>query len=136
MIQLLVGREGAGKTKTLVDRANALAKDTDGHICYVDLDASHIYRLDYSIRFVDTNEYPLETSAEFLGFICGIISQDYDLKTMFIDGLLKNAKATPDQSGVLLEKLESVSEKYDLNFVISMCCDPSDIPEKYHKYFI
>lgn len=136
MIQLIAGREGAGKTKNLVDKANALAKTTDGHIVYVDVDHSQIFRLDYQIRFVDSAEYPLETSSEFFGFVCGILSQDYDIKTVFIDGLMKNAKINPDKVGSLLDKVKDVSDRYDIDFVISICCDPSEIPEAYRSYLI
>ena len=134
MLKLIVGREGAGKTKNLVARANDLAKITDGHIVYVDMDDSQIFRLEYSIRFVQSREYPLESSDEFFGFVCGILSQDYDLKTVFIDGLLKNAKAKPEQAGELLNKVKSVSDKYDIDFVISLCCDPDDIPLEFHPF--
>ncbi len=136
MIELIVGREGAGKTKSLVARANELAKVTDGHIVYVDMDDSQIFRLDYSIRFVQSREYPLESGDEFFGFVCGILSQDYDLKTVFIDGLLKNAKAKPEQAGWLLSKVKNVSDKYDINFVISLCCDITDIPEEFREFII
>ena len=91
MIQLIAGLQGAGKTKSLIDMANALVKTNDGHIVYVDADQSQIFRLDYAIRLVQTAEYPLETSSEFFGFVCGILSQDYDINTVFIDGLLKYA---------------------------------------------
>lgn len=136
MIQLIVGREGAGKTKNLVDRANALAKTTDGHIVYVDMDESHIYRLNYQIRFVDSTEFPLETPAEFFGFVCGILSQDYDINTFFIDGLLKNAKTSADKVGDLLVKVKAVAEKYGVDFIISMCCDPEDIPADFQEFLI
>lgn len=136
MIQLIVGREGAGKTQNLVGKANALAKTTDGHIVYVDMDHSQIFRLDYSIRFIESSEYPLDSSSEFLGFVCGILSMDYDVKTVFIDGLLKNAKAKPSEAGELLAKFVKVSESYGIDFVISLCCDLTDIPEEYHKFII
>lgn len=134
MIQLIVGKEGSGKTKNLVERANALAKVTDGHIVYVDVDGSQIFRLDYSIRLVKSSEYPLKSSDEFFGFVCGILSQDYDLKTVFIDGLLKNAKADVSKAGELLGKVKVVSEAYGIDFVIGMACDPTDIPEEFRSY--
>ena len=92
MIQIITGREGTGKTKNLIDMANNLIKTTEGHIVYVDIDHSHLYNLNYNIRLVKTDDYPLDSNREFFGFICGILSQDYDIKTIFIDGFLKNAK--------------------------------------------
>lgn len=136
MIQLIIGSQGAGKTKTLIDMANSLAKTNDGHIVYVDADESQIFRLDYSIRLVQTAEYPLHTSGEFFGFVCGILSQDYDINTVFIDGLLKNAKIESSKVGELLDRVNEVADRYHIDFIISMTCDPSDIPEKYQAMVV
>ena len=134
MIQLVTGKQGAGKTKALIDMANTLAKTNDGHIVYVDADQSQIFRLDYSIRLVQTAEYPLRTSSEFFGFVCGILSQDYDINTVFIDGLLKNAKMIdPAKTGDLLDRVAEVADRYNINFIISMSCDEDQIPENYRS---
>ncbi len=58
MIQIIAGREGAGKTKNLIDMANDLTKVTDGHIVYVDADNSHIYHLSHQIRLIKPDELP------------------------------------------------------------------------------
>ncbi|MBO6159594.1 MAG: twitching motility protein PilT [Firmicutes bacterium] len=136
MIQLVTGKQGAGKTKALIDMANSLAKTNDGHIVYVDADQSQIFRLDYSIRLVQTAEYPLNSSSEFFGFVCGILSQDYDINTVFIDGLLKNAKIEIGQIGELLDRFGEVAERYNIHFIISMSCDEEAIPEKYRSCLI
>ena len=133
MIQLIAGRQGAGKTKSLIDMANNLVKTNDGHIVYVDADQSQIFRLDYAIRLIQVAEYPLETSSEFFGFVCGILSQDYDINTVFIDGLLKNAKIDIAQIETLLDKVNDVAEKYSIHFIISMCYDENEVPEKYQS---
>ena len=137
MIQLVTGKQGAGKTKALIDMANTLAKTNDGHIVYVDADQSQIFRLDYSIRLVQTAEYPLKTSSEFFGFVCGILSQDYDINTVFIDGLLKNARMIdPAKTGELLDRVAEVADRYNIHFIISMSCDDNEIPENYRSCLI
>ena len=136
MIQLIAGLQGAGKTKALIDMANTLVKTNTGHIVYVDADESQIFRLDYSIRLVQIAEYPLKTSGEFFGFVCGILSQDYDINTVFIDGLLKNAKIEVDEMGALLDRVSEVADRYNIQFIISLCCDEADVPEEYKKCLI
>ena len=136
MIQIIAGLQGAGKTKTLIDMANTLAKTNTGHIVYVDADESQIFRLDYSIRLVQTAEYPLKSSSEFFGFVCGILSQDYDINTVFIDGLLKNAKIEVPQIGELLDRVNEVGNRYNINFIISMSCDVEDLPERFRDNII
>lgn len=136
MIQIITGREGTGKTKNLIDMANNLIKTTEGHIVYVDIDHSHLYNLNYNIRLVKTDDYPLDSNREFFGFICGILSQDYDIKTIFIDGFLKNAKIDAARVDTLIHKIENVAESSNVDFIISVCCGKEDLPESVQKYII
>ncbi len=136
MIQIIAGREGTGKTKNLIDMANSMIKVTDGHIVYVDIDHSHMHSLNYNIRLVNADDYPLDSNREFFGFVCGILSQDYDIKTVFIDGLLKNAKIDAARVDTLIHKIESVSNEANVDFIISVCADSEELPESVRKYII
>ena len=136
MIQIIAGLQVGGKTKSLIDLANAGAKTSHGHIVYVDADNSHILQLRHKIRLIKPDDYPLETPGEFFGFVCGILSQDYDICTIYIDGLLKNAKADTSSAAELVHKVETVSEKMNVNFLISMCCDPKDLPESVQNFLM
>lgn len=136
MIQIIAGLQGAGKTKNLIDLANAETKTTQGHIVYVDADHSHILQLSHKIRLIKTDDYPLETPEEFFGFVCGILSQDYDICTVYIDGLLKNAKADLTSVASLIHKVEDVAAKMNVNFLISMCCDPEELPESVKTFLV
>ena len=136
MIQIICGREGTGKTKNLIDMANNLMRVTDGHIVYVDIDHSHMHNLSYNIRLVNADDYPLDSNREFFGFVCGILSQDYDIKTIFIDGLLKNAKIDPARVDTLIHKIESVSVKNQVDFIISVCAEAEELPESVRGYIV
>lgn len=82
-------KKGKGKTKHLLDMANAAIKGANGTVVYLDKSAQHMYELNNKIRLINVNEFPLTNSDGFLGFICGIISQDHDLETMYLDSFLK-----------------------------------------------
>ena len=82
MVQLIVGKKGKGKTKQLLDKVNAAIKSADGNIVYLDKSTKHMFELNNKIRLIDVSAYPLKNSDEFIGFICGIISQDHDLQEM------------------------------------------------------
>ncbi|MBQ7063802.1 MAG: twitching motility protein PilT [Firmicutes bacterium] len=136
MIQIIAGLQGAGKTKNLIELANSESKTSHGHIVYVDADNSRILQLSHKIRLIKPDEYPLETASEFFGFVCGILSQDYDIVTVYIDGLLKNAKAELSNVPDLLHKIRLVSERTDVNFIISMSCDPAALPDDVKEFLI
>ena len=91
MVQIIAGEKGKGKTKYLLDKANAAIKESTGSIVYLDKSSKHMYELNNKIRLINVKEYPITSCEAFIGFICGIISQDYDLEMMFLDSFLKLA---------------------------------------------
>ena len=92
MVQLIVGKKGKGKTKQLLDKVNSEVKDIAGSIVYLDKSTKHMYELNNKVRLIDVSRYMIENESEFLGFVCGIISQDHDLEQMYFDSFLKIAK--------------------------------------------
>ena len=76
---------GKGKTKYLLDKVNTEVKDINGNIVYLDKSTKHMYELNNKVRLIDVSEYMIDNSDAFIGFVCGIISQDHDLQMMFLD---------------------------------------------------
>ena len=74
-------------------------------------------------------DYPISNCDEFLGFICGIVSQDYDLQEMYLDSFLTIANLADDQLVHAIEKLDIISEKFNVKFVLSVSKDEADLPE-------
>ena len=91
MVELIVGKKGKGKTKVLLDKVNGAIKNVNGSIVYLDKSTKHMYELNNKIRLIDVSGYPIINADEFVGFICGIISQDHDLEQMYFDSFLKIA---------------------------------------------
>ena len=77
MVQLIIGNKGDGKTKHLLDRVNSQIKTASGNIVYLDKSTKHMHELNNKVRLINVTDYPLKNSDEFIGFLCGIISQDY-----------------------------------------------------------
>lgn len=134
MIKLITGGKGSGKTKKLIDMANEAVKTTDGHIVFIDDDNRHIYDLHYDIRFVETADFHLSNYREFVGFVCGILSQNSDIKEIFVDGLTNIIKTIDNDSLLKLKsKLEKLSADYELDFIISINSELKDLPEEIQK---
>ena len=104
MVQLIVGKKGKGKTKYLLDKVNSEVKTVSGNIVYLDKSTKHMFELNNKVRLIDVSDYDFENSAEFVGFVCGIISQDHDLQQMYFDSFLKisNPKSFPSLLSVWL----------------------------------
>ncbi len=134
MIELIVGSKGKGKTKILLEKADAAVKNATGSIVYVDKSSQHMYELSNKIRLINVSGFPVSGEDGFVGFISGIISQDHDLEYMFLDSFLTVANLYGSDITPVIEKLESLSEKYHVNFIISISMDEHDIPEYCKKY--
>ena len=129
MVQLIVGNKGKGKTKHLLDKVNTEVKEAQGNIVYLDKSTKHMFELNNKIRLIDVSEYLVSSSDEFIGFICGIISQDHDLQQMYFDSFLKIACVNESDIGATIEKLETISTKFNVDFVLSISVEESSLPE-------
>ena len=130
MVQLIVGKKGKGKTKQLLDKVNSEVKEISGSVVYLDKSTKHMFELNNKVRLIDVREFMVENSSEFMGFICGIISQDRDLEKMYLDSFL-TISGLEDDSDILpvVEKLDKISDAYHVDFVLSVSKDENELPD-------
>ncbi len=133
MVQIIVGVKGKGKTKRLLEMANEAVKDAKGTVVYLDKSAKHMYELSNKIRLINVNDFDIMSSDGFTGFISGIISQDHDLETMFLDSFLKLANLEGSDITPVIDALEKIGAKYNVKFVLSVSMDAADLPENAKK---
>lgn len=136
MVELIVGKKGKGKTKVLLDRVNTAIKSANGNIVYLDKSAKHMYELNNKVRLIDVSSYPLKNSDEFIGFICGILSQDNDLEQIYLDSFLRIARLEEKDATDTLAQLDAISEKFDITVVVSISLDKEDIPAAFQDKVI
>ena len=130
MVHLITGNKGKGKTKWLLNKANSEIKDILGSICYLDKNAQHMYELNNRIRLINVNDYMIEDTDQFLGFVSGIISQDHDLEQMYFDSFLSIAYIENADILPAVRHLQKLSEKFNVNFVLSVSLETDEIPEE------
>ena len=129
MVQLIVGDKGKGKTKYLLDKVNAEVKEADGNIVYLDKSSRHMHELDNKVRLINVSEYPVKNADQFLGFICGVCSQDYDLQTMYIDSFIKVAGLEGADVTDTVMALDTIGKQFNVNFVLSVSMDESALAD-------
>ena len=139
MVQLIVGEKGKGKTKYLLEKANNAVKTADGNIVYIDKNAKHMYELSNRIRLIDASRYPIRTADQFIGFICGIAAQDYDLEQIYLDSFLYNSKVADDSAMIkdYIGQLKAISELCKVDFILSVSKDKEELdPDLYGDIII
>ena len=129
MVEIIAGEKGKGKTKYLLDKVNDSVKSASGNIVYLDKSQKHMYELSNKLRLINVTDFPVTNCDEFLGFICGIVSQDHDLQEMYLDSFLTIANIEDGQINHAIEKLDIISEKYNVRFVLSVSRNEADLPE-------
>ena len=129
MVQIISGNRGKGKTRYLLEKVNSAIKEAHGSICYLDKNTKHMFELNNKIRLIDVSSYPIHSYEGFLGFVCGIISQDHDLEQMYFDSFLKIAHVSDEDIEKVIKDLIYIGEKFDVVFVLSISRDNEHLPE-------
>ncbi|KGM98121.1 hypothetical protein Z968_01195 [Clostridium novyi A str. 4552] len=134
MLHIFCDGKGTGKTKSLIESANKMAINSKGNVVYIDDDNGPIFQLDNKIRFISTEEYELKDSNHFYGFLCGILSQDYDVSVVYVDGLFNIIEGKIDNTAHLFSKIEKLSQNYDVDFYFNINIEKHKVPEFIKKY--
>ena len=141
MIRVILGDKGSGKTKRLIDLTNDALKSEHGNILFIDDDKRYMYDLRHEIRFVDASEYPVAykcTANEFLAFVSGMLSADFDLSLIAVDAFKKLGKTPLDAPEMekFFESLEMISNAHKCSFVLSISSPEEEVPEYIRKYTV
>ena len=129
MIKLLVGHKGTGKTKIMVEMANRDVTEKDGSVVFIIKDDRLKHDLDINIRMIVMDDYEYVNNIdEYIGFIYGIMSSNHDIEVIFIDSILKHAE--------FLRRLQVISDKSDIEFVVSLSADLEELDASVRQYEI
>lgn len=134
MVEIIAGNKGKGKTKVLISKANDSALLTNGSIVFLDKNNKHMYELSNQIRMINVPEFHIDNFDMFCGFLYGIASQDHDLEKMFLDSFLTIAHLEPEEMQKAMDVLLEYSEKQNIDLIISLSMNASDLPEEIQSY--
>ena len=136
MIRIIYGKKGSGKTKKIIDAANEAVKSSTGELVFIDDDNRYMYDLRHEIRFVNATEYDVSSPDTFMGFHCGILAGNYDMKQLFIDGFLRLVKSEMADLEPFFVKLEDITHRHGVDVVISASAKDDTVPEFLKKYIV
>lgn len=136
MIQVVAGKKGSGKTKRIIDMANLATKDSKHDIVFIDDDNRYMFDLRHEVRFINASEYDIANDQMFMGMLCGIVAQNFDVGLICIDAFKKLIKNELNTTEWFFQRLETISQKHDVNFALSISADEDELPEFIKKYVI
>jgi hypothetical protein len=130
MVQIVSGPKGSGKTKRMIDYANDSNAAHEGEIVFINDREKYRVKLDNQIRYVNVEDFFITNQDTFFGFLNGIIAENYDVTTIYIDNVLRIVNLDSiSQLENLFSDLRKLENKYSVQFVLSICAEDSEIPE-------
>ena len=136
MIQVIAGKKGSGKTKRLIDLTNTTARDAVHDVIFLDDDNRYMFDVDHKVRFINAEDYHIRSADMFIGFLCGILSSNFDVGTIFIDAFLKLCRTDLAATEPIVKMLAELGAKHNVDFVLSLSADPDAVPDFYKQYMI
>lgn len=134
MIKLVLGSKGKGKTKYMIDTANAEAKKSDGLVIYIDKNSEHMFQLDRQIRLINVKEYPVNDLDSLMGFLCGLIAGNGDIVSIYLDSFLILCEIEKEEAVEALKKMLILSEKLGVEFTISASMEEDILPDDFKQH--
>lgn len=136
MIRVIMGKQGSGKTKQMIDMINDAVQTEHGNVVCIEKDSKMTFDVHYQIRLVAAKEYDVSNYTALKGFISGLYAGNYDITHVFIDSLTKIVGGVCDNDTELfLDWLDRFSEKHGIKFTITISDDETLATDGVKKYF-
>ena len=107
MIKVIYGAKGTGKTKQMIDAANAAVATAKGHLIFITDTKRGMYDLAREIRFIDVTDFDVAGEAALCGFIKGVIAGNHDNEYVYIDGVMRIAGKPVNELAICSIKLRT-----------------------------
>ena len=134
MIKLIIGKKGSGKTKELINDVHNSINVENGNIIFICNGDRHVLDLNHSVRLIDVAEFDTNDYRIFKSFINGVLSQNYDITSVFIDSLFKIVPDDADNLTQFIEDIDAISENRNIKFTICISADKDELPDSIYKY--
>ena len=134
MIKVIYGAKGTGKTKMMIDAANATVPEAKGHMIFITDSKRGMYDLEREIRFIDITEYDVAGEAALCGFIKGVIAGNHDNEYVYIDGVVRIAGKPVAELAAFFYMLDKVATQNNLTVTVSVSATKEELPDFVEKY--
>ena len=134
MIKVIIGEKGTGKTARLIEAVHTAEQAATGNVVFINKGQRHVLDLSHKVRLVDTGDYGVNSYDEFYGFLCGILSQNYDIAHIFVDSITKIVDDDMVAFEKFLDRIDAVAtaSKAEIQIILSM--NPDLASEGVKKY--
>ncbi len=134
MIKIICGPKGTGKTKEIIDLANASVTELKGLSIFITDTKRYMYDLNRNVKFIDVEDYAVAGEDSVCGFIKGVAAANSDTEYLYIDGLARmSGKELKDLAGAFY-MLDKISVDNNITITITCSCPKEELPVFVAKY--
>ena len=128
MVTLIVGKKGSGKTKKLVDAANAAVRTISGNVVVIEPKEKLTREIAHEARLISLEPYNIQDADQLFGFLGGICASNYDIQEIYVDSVLRviGEASLP----AFIDKIEKLAEYAETKITFSVSIAEEDVPEE------
>jgi len=138
MIQLITGAKGTGKTKKIIDMANANVSSAKGDIVFLTDTDRYMFSIRPQVRIVNAKclkkGQDCISEEALIGFIKGLLAGNHDIETLYIDGAHRILCSTVNEMKDFFEDMYSIAKQTETKIVLTVSEDEANFPEFMRKY--
>ena len=120
MISIIYGAKGSGKTKRIIDAANAASEKASGQVIFI-TDNAQSLGVNTDIRFINIAEYGVTSEEQFIGFIKGMLATNFDIQKVYIDSLSRLLDKPAEELKAVFDVLNKYTK--DVDFIATVSAD-------------
>lgn len=120
MISIIYGAKGSGKTKRIIDAANAASEKASGQVIFI-TDNAQSLGVNTNIRFINIAEYDVKGEEQFVGFLKGMLATNFDIQKVYIDSLSRLLDKPAEELKAVFDVLNNYTK--DVDFIATVSAD-------------
>ena len=136
MIKVLIGPKGTGKSKTLISWVAEAVENEHGNVVCIVKDDRYNLSISRDARLINVSDFDINGAGELYGFLCGLISMNFDVTHIFIDSLTTIMKSSVKDADLAIPYLEKLSEQFNIKFTIMISGDEAEAQDLTKKYIV
>lgn len=133
-MKIFYGPKGTGKTKAIIDCANATLETAKGHVIFITDTKRYTHDINYKIRFIDANDFEIKCQGGLRGFIKGIVAANGDNEYVYIDGIARIANKPLNELGSIFDAMDMLEKEFGVKFIVTCSAAKEDLPDFVLKY--
>ncbi len=133
-MKIIYGPKGSGKTKAIIDSANAALDTAKGHVVFVTDTNRYTYDLKYQIRFLDVTQFAIQGEDGLRGFLKGIVAANGDNEYIYLDGIARIAGKPLSELENIFQAMDKLEKDFGVKFIVTCSAAKEDLPEFVLKY--